>query len=74
MEFGQFDTHSLAQYRVEIRQRFVERKRFGIADDRPADRQALALAARHGGGLTIEQFLEFQNASGISDPLMMLTD
>jgi len=34
-----------AELGVEVRERFVEEEHLGIADDRPAQRDALALAA-----------------------------
>ena len=55
MQLGEFDAHLHAQLGVEIRQRLVEQKDGGLAHQRPADRDALALAAGELRGATVEQ-------------------
>ena len=46
--------HVAAQLRVEVRQRLVEQEHLGLAHDRAADRDALALAARQRLGPALE--------------------
>ena len=53
LEPGDLDAHADAQRGVEIGQRLVEQEELRLARDRPADRDALALArpkARAAGG------------------------
>ena len=51
VQFLELGTHGAAELGVEIAQGFVEEEGFGVADDRSADGDALALAAREGLGL-----------------------
>ena len=46
VEFGEFDPHLHTERRVQIGKRLVEQKHHRIAHNRPANRDALALAAR----------------------------
>ena len=50
-----------AQLGVEVRQRLVEQEDVDVAHQRPADRDALALAAGERGGLAVEQRLDLQD-------------
>jgi hypothetical protein len=50
-----------AQLRVEVRERFVHEERRGLADDRPAERNALTLTSGEGARLAIEQALEVED-------------
>ena len=45
MHLFDFGAHLHAQFGVEVRQRLVEQKHFGVAHDRPTHRDPLALAA-----------------------------
>ena len=49
------DAQLVAKLGVEIGERLVEQKDTGIADERPADRDALALSARELFGAPVEQ-------------------
>ena len=57
--------HLHAQLRVEVGQGLVEQEHLGIAHDRPAHGDALALAARKLARLAPEQSLDVQNAGGL---------
>ena len=57
-----------AQFGVEVGQRLVEQKRRRLADDGPADRDALALAAGELLGLAIQQMLDVQNLGRLASP------
>ena len=50
-----------AELGVEVGQRLVEEEDVDVAHQRPADRDALALAAGEGGGLALEQRLDLQD-------------
>ncbi len=62
MERGEFEPHAVAQRGVEVRQGLVEQEDVGLADDRAADRDPLALPARQRGGLALEKIVESENA------------
>ena len=62
METRDLDAHLHAQRRVEIGQRLVEEEDLGLAHDRAADGDALALAAGELLGLALEQRLDLQDA------------
>ena len=61
-----------AELGVEVRQRLVEQEDVDVAHQRPADRDALALAAGEGGGLAVEQRLDLQDLGGALDALVDL--
>ena len=61
-----------AQLRIEVRQRLVEQEDLGIADDRAADGDALALAARESLRLAVEIVGEPQHLGGAADALVDL--
>jgi hypothetical protein len=56
-----------AQRRVEVRQRLVEQEQLGLLDDRAADRDALALAARHLPRLLVELRLDLEHPRRLGD-------
>ena len=62
--------HRDAQLRVEVRERLVHQERLRLAHDRPAHRDALALAARERAGLAVEQLLEPERLRDLVDPLL----
>ncbi|MNL80813.1 hypothetical protein D3C87_2077550 [compost metagenome] len=45
MQFSKFDTHVMAQLRIEVGQRLIEQKHAGLANDGAADGDTLALTA-----------------------------
>ncbi len=57
------------QLGVEVRQRLVHEEDLGPPDDGAGERHPLALAAREGAGLAVEQLAEPEDASGLGDPL-----
>ena len=71
MELRQFKAHLHAQFRVEVGERLVEQENLGLANERPADRDPLALAARKLGRATIEIGLELQDARDLERPLVL---
>jgi hypothetical protein len=64
--------HVDAELRIKVRQRLVHQKDVGIADDRPGDRDPLALPAGHLVGHPIEHSLQFDDLRGLVDPLVDL--
>jgi hypothetical protein len=58
------EPHLRAQRRVEIGQRLVEQEHLGLAHDRAADRDALALAAGQRARLAIQQCFELKRLGG----------
>jgi hypothetical protein len=54
--------HLAAQLGVEVRQRLVEQEGVGVADDRPAHRDPLALAAGQVGRLAVEVLGELEQS------------
>ena len=59
-----------AQLGVEVGQRLVHEEHGGLADDRPAEGDALALAAGELLGLAVEQLLELEDPGRLVDPLL----
>ena len=55
------EAHLHAQRRVEVRQRLIEQEHVRIADDRPADRDALPLAAGQLLGAALEERRDLQD-------------
>ena len=72
VKLGDFQPRIDAQRRVEIGQRFVEQEQFRFAHDRPADGDALALAARKLGGTALQIGFERQHGRGDADALVDL--
>ena len=62
MQLGDLDAHLHAQHGVEVRERLVEQEHLRLAHERPADGDALALAAGELRRPAVEQFLELQHA------------
>ncbi len=58
-----------AQLRVEVRQRLVHEEHLRLAHDRPAHRDALALAAGERLRLAVEVLLEVEDLRRLADPL-----
>ena len=71
MKLRQFKAHLHAQFRVEVGQRLVEQENLGLAHERPADRDPLALAARKLGRTTVEIGLELQDARDFERALVL---
>ena len=67
MQARQLQAHLHAQGRVEVGQRFVEQKDLRVAHNRPANRHALALAARELLGLALQQRPQLKDACGFAD-------
>ena len=61
-----------AQLGIEVGQRLVHEEHRRLADDRPAERDALPLAAGQLLGLAVEEPLELQDARRLADPLLDL--
>ena len=61
-----------AQLGVEVGQRLVHQEHRGLADDRPAERDALPLAAGELLGLAVEQVLELEDPGRLADALLDL--
>ena len=61
--------HLHAQLGVEIRQRLVEQKDLGIANDGAAHRDALTLAAGERFRPPVEQLGDVENTGGVLDSL-----
>ena len=60
VELGQFDAHLHAQQGVEVGQRLVEQENFRLAGQRPADGDALALAAGQLRRFAVHQLVKLQ--------------
>ena len=63
----QLGPHMAAQLGIEIRQRLVHQKHRRAADDRPCQRDALALAARQLARVAIKQRFELDLLRRIKD-------
>ena len=66
------DAHLHAELGVQVRQRLVEQEDLGIAHDRPAHRDALALAAGERLGLAVEKLGNVEDARRLVDPSLDL--
>ena len=62
MQLRERGAHPDAELRVEVRQRLVHQEGLRLADDRPAHRDALPLAARELRGLAVEEILRARAA------------
>ena len=67
VELADLHAHVHAQRRVEVGERLVEQEHRRIADDRPADRDPLALAAGQLRRAAVEQMLHLQDARRFGD-------
>ena len=72
VEGGKLLARGDAQLRIQVRQRLVEQEDLGIADDRAADRDTLALTARESLRLAVEIVGEPQHLGGAADALIDL--
>ena len=70
MQVADLEPHLHAQRGVEIGERLVEQERLGLAHDRAADRDALALAARELARLAVEIVGQVQRGGGLLDLLI----
>ena len=69
MQLLDLEAHLHAELRVEVGQRLVEQEHGGLADDRAAHRDALALAAGQLPRRAREQRLELEDVRGALDAL-----
>ena len=67
MQPQQLDPHLAAQGGIEVRQRLVEQEHLRLAHDRPADGDALALAARQVLRPPLQIRFQLQDAGGLID-------
>jgi hypothetical protein len=67
VQFGQFAAHVDAEFGVEVGERFTEQEDAGLAHDRAADRDALALTAGEGGRAAVEVVLTAEHAGCFGD-------
>ena len=67
VEPGDFGPHLHAELGVEIRQRLVEQKHLRLADDRPAERDALPLAAGELARSAVEQRFDREDLGRFAD-------
>ena len=72
VEAGDLGARLDAQLGVEVGQRLVHEEHRGLADDGPAERDALPLAAGELLGLAVEELLELEDAGRLVDPLVDL--
>jgi hypothetical protein len=63
LETSDLCPHLDAELGVQVRERLVHEEGGGLADDCPAHRDPLALAAREGSRLTLQEVLEAEDAS-----------
>ena len=64
---GDLAAHLHPELGVEVGQRLVEQERLRLLDDRAADRDALALAARQLRRLAVEKMRDLQDVGGAAD-------
>ncbi len=64
--------HLLAQLEVERAERFVEQQHLGVVHQRPGERHALLLSARHLGGLAALEPDQVDQLHGVADALVDL--
>ena len=72
MQALDLDPQLVAELGVEVRQRLVEQEDGGVAHERPADRDALALAARELVRPAVEQMVDLQQLRRLRDPALDL--
>ena len=72
VEFFDFAAHLIAQLCIQVGQRLVKQEHLGLAHDGAANRHPLALPARQGCGLALQQVLDAQQACGIQHPALDL--
>ena len=69
---AQLAAHHLAELRVQCAERLVEQERQGLADDRAAQRDALAVAARESRHRAVQEIGDPQNPCRLLDALPYL--
>ena len=69
VQFLQFDAKLGSQFRVEVRQRLVEEEDAGLAHQRPADRDTLALPAGKLRRAPLQERLDLQEFGRAGDTL-----
>src|SRR5690242_17758313 len=72
VELSERRAHPDPQLRVEVRERLVHEERLGLAHDRAAHGDALALAARQRDGLPMEELGEAEQPGYLVDPATRL--
>ena len=72
MNTPKLDAHLLAQLQIKIAQRLIQEEKLRLADERTAERDALALSAAELPRQTIEQVLDVHKASEPTDALIDL--
>ena len=72
MQARELEPHLHAELGVEVGERLVEEEDLGLAHDRAADRDALALAAGELRRLLLQVVLEPQDARGLADLVLDL--
>ena len=66
MQLCDLDARAEPQFRIEIRQRFVEQENGGLAHQRATERDALALAAGKLRGFTIQHLTQIEDVCGLA--------
>ena len=69
LELVDLGPHLHAELRVEVREGLVHQERLGLAHDRPAHRDALALAARERARLALQKLVDLEDVGGPLDAL-----
>ena len=70
MQLADLDPHLHAQRRIEVGERLVEQERLGLAHDRAADGDALALAAGELARLAVEIIGQVQGRGRLAHLLL----
>ena len=68
LEAGDLGPHLHPQLGVEVRQRLVHQEGLGVADDGPAHRHPLPLAARQLRRPAVEHLVELEHGGHLGDP------
>src|SRR5580704_11106022 len=67
MQADDLTPHLDPQFRIEIRERLVEKERLGLLDNRPTDRHALTLTTRELRRPARQQLGNLENLGGTTD-------
>ena len=70
MQLTQFGAHRDPQLGVQVGQRLVEQKDFGVAHNGAANRHALPLSTRELRGAALQEFVQAQHGRGLLDFLL----
>ncbi len=70
LQLADLGAHALAQLRIEVRQRLVHQAYRRLGDDRPAERDALLLAARELRRLARQKFGDAEKVGDAGEPLL----